>query len=197
MGRSRFAAAALLALSAGAGASRGADLCEGCWEIGGRAAYIFPSKESGSEPAAGAGAVGSFRFKPFWSVGLTLDRVPTRITDGPDETLSFLSVSFEYTFRANRDQKSRPYVAFAAGFAFDQVASAGGTASSNLTGPVSGRSRPASDHGIMFGVVAGGLTGLTDRLYLRYEGRLLEWSSFGVGSHGSEILVGLVYRLGR
>ena len=191
MGRSSLGAILLLAALTGTGTPSAAELCEGCWETGGRVSYLAPSSDSGTNAAAGVGAQAGFRFKPFWSVHFALDRTPSRISDGPDEALTLLSIAFEYTFRASREQRTRPFMGFVAGFTFDQVAS--GVAPGGST---SVRSSPASDNSLMYGLAAGGLTTLSDRVYLRYEGRLLKWSTFGIGTHASDLLVGIVVKLG-
>jgi len=142
------------------------------------------------------GAEARFRFRPFWSVAFTFDTIPTKISKGPDESLRFLSISFEYTMRANREQRSRPFVAFTTGLVFDHV-STGSAGVGKITPPVTARSLPQGDHGVSYGIALGGVTTLTDRLYLRYEGRLLKWSTFGIASSSNEILAGLTLKLGR
>jgi hypothetical protein len=129
-------------------------------------------------------------------VGFALDAIPTRIKNGPDESLHFLTLSFEYTMRATREQRSRPFLDFIAGLAFDHASSIS-TKIAGITPPLTAHSLPESDHGAVYGIGFGGLTTLTDRLYLRYEGRLMKWSSFGIASSSNEILAGLTLKLGR
>jgi len=193
--RSSRVAALLLAALAGTGIIRGADLCEGCWEVGGRANFFVPRSSSGTEAGLGVGAQAGYRFKPFWSAVFSLDRTPTRITDGPDETISFLTLALEYTFRSQREKTTRPFLSFVTGFAFDHVAGEDVTART-VSGPVTTRTSGASDHGLLFGIATGGFTTLTPRLYLRYEVRFQNWSAFGSSEHTKDLLVGLVYRLG-
>jgi hypothetical protein len=181
---------------AATGAAPASDLCEGCWELGGRVPYVITRGDAGTESAPGLGAVGSFRFKPFWSVGFAFDRLPTKISDGPDETISFLTISFEYTFRSTRNQATRPVLFLTSGFAYDHI-SPGSVTVPTTAGPVTATSLPENSHGLLLGAGAGGLTTLSDRLYLRYEGRLVKWSTFGVTSRTTQILVGLAYRFGR
>jgi hypothetical protein len=129
-------------------------------------------------------------------VGFALEAIPTRIKNGPDESLHFLTLTFEYTMRATREQRSRPFLDFIAGLAFDHVSSIS-TRVAGITPPLTAHSLPESDHGAVYGIGIGGLTTLTDRLYLRYEGRLMKWSSFGIASSSNEILAGLTLKLGR
>ncbi|MBI3448551.1 MAG: outer membrane beta-barrel protein [Acidobacteria bacterium] len=192
MARSSFVAAAILAACAATGATPAGDLCEGCWEAGGRGTYLLTSGDTGSDPAPAFGVEGAFRFKPFWSVRFALDRAQTRVPDGADETLHFLTIAFEYTLRAEREQRTRPVILFVAGFGFDHV-----SADTASAGPVVGRSEPGGDHGLTYGLGAGALTTLTDRLYLRYEGRCVRWSSFGAVSKANEILVALDFKFGQ
>jgi len=189
--RSSLVAAVILAAWAATGTSAAKDLCEGCWEVGGRGAYLLTSGDTGSDPTAAFGVEGAFRFKPFWSVRFSLDRARTRVPDGADETLHFLMLAFEYTLRAERDQRTRPIILFTAGFGFDHV-----SADSASAGRVVGRSEPEGDHGLTYGVGAGALTTLTDRLYLRYEARYVKWSSFGAVSKANEIVLALNYKFG-
>jgi hypothetical protein len=168
--------------------ARAADLCEGCWEVGFRGAYLDPSSSAGLDPTPGGGVTAAFRFRPFWSVEFALARYPGRIPDGPDETLGFFDLSLIYTFHAAREQRTRPYAFFVAGLASDQIqgATSGSTSS-----------RPASDYGLSEGIGAGGLTEIGTRSFLRYEARFINWSSFGISQSALVATVGAVFRLGR
>ncbi len=174
-----------------------AEICEGCWEVGGRGAFLLPGDEGGLEPTWGAGAFGAFHFRPFWSVGLALDRYPGSIEDGPDETLTMFMVRGTFTFRAERDQRTRPYGFFGAGVAFDQVGSDERVISLPGGGAISSRSKPDSDAGVAYAFGLGGHTSLTDRTWLRFEGQWTTWSTFGIAPDALRIVVTWTRRLGR
>lgn len=192
----RRAAAALLAAACSLGAIQAADICEGCWEIGGRAGAMIPSAETGMDPSLGIGAFGAFHFRPYWAVEFGLDRHPGRIENGPDETVTFFTVRGAFTFRAVRERRTRPYIFMGMGLGYDQV----GTSERSVATPfgrVTARTRPDSDAGLAYVLGAGALTHLKGRLWLRYEGQWITWSTFGLGQDGLRALGTLTWRLGR
>lgn len=178
------------------GAVRAAEICERCWELGGRAGALFPSEESGLDPSAGLGAFGAFHFRPYWAVEFGLDRHPGRIKDGPDETLTFFMIRGAFTFRAAREQRTRPFVFMAAGLAYDQVGTQERSISSTV-GRLRVRTKPDSEAGIAYSLGAGGLTNLRGRLWVRYEAQWITWSTFGLEQTGLRALGTLTWRLGR
>jgi len=193
--RSRRLGAALV-LAAAVGLTPAAELCEGCWEFGGRGAWLSPSSEAGTEPAAGAGAFAAFRFRPFWSVEFSLDAHPTKIGDGADETLAFLSLALEYTFRAAREQRTRPYLFFTMGMMRESVQSDERSVRTAGSGMILVRSEAAEDNSFTWGLGGGGLTSFGKRSWLRYEARLTRWATFGIGQQGWDFLVGVGFTLG-
>jgi hypothetical protein len=189
-------AAALAAAALSIVPVRAAEICEGCWEVGGRGAALIPGDEGGLEPTWGVGAFATFHFRPYWSAGFSLDRYPGSIEDGPDETLTLLMVRGALTFRAEREQRTRPYGFFGAGVAYDHVAAEEVTIATQ-TGPVSARTQPDSDTGVAYCLGAGGHTALGSRTWLRYEGQWTSWSTFGIAPDALRLVVTLTRRLGR
>jgi outer membrane protein with beta-barrel domain len=164
--------------------------------MGGRAAYFSPSGASGMDASAGLGFYGSFRFRPFWSVELGFDRTASQITNGPNETLEAFTAAFEYTFRSDRQQRTRPYMFFGGGLFHDGVST--GRASLRVGGrTIAATSTPESDTTLGYALGVGGLTQLTERAALRYEIRLLTWSTFGSSQSAADFVVGMGFRLGR
>lgn len=182
----------MAALAASATASA-ADLCEGCWELGGRGDWMSPSSSAGVDPSLGLGVSGLFRFRPYWALEFGYDRHPGSIPDGPDETLSFFTVTGMITFRSARDQRVRPYAFFGGGFAFDQIASSEVRISS-AGRSITARSEPAGDNSLAYAIGGGAISSLTERTWLRLEARWLQWSSFGVSQDSLQISAGLWYR---
>ncbi len=196
MAGARWLAAALLAVSTAIPFASGAEICEGCWEVGGSTAYLLPGDEGGLEPTWGAGAFGAFHFRPYWSVGFGLDRYPGSIENGPDETLTFLTVRGTLTFRSERDQRTRPYGFFGAGVAFDQVGTDEAVISTQ-TGPISARSEADSDVGVAYALGVGGHMSLGKRSWLRFEGQYTTWSTFGIAPDAFRFIIAWTRRLGR
>jgi hypothetical protein len=104
----RVLLATALGLAIAVGSAPAAEICEGCWEIGGRAGYLATSDDVGAESSALLGATGRFHFRPYWSLEFALDLFSGETPSGPDETLTFLTVSGAYTVRAAREQRTRP-----------------------------------------------------------------------------------------
>jgi hypothetical protein len=186
----------LTAAISATGTTYGAELCEACWEVGGRAGVMAPSEDAGLGTTPGVGAFGLFHFRRFWSVQFGLDRHPGAIDQGPDETLTFFLVRGAFTFRAERDQRTRPFAFFGAGLVFDHV----GTDEREITTPagsIRARSDPDSDTGPAYIFGVGGVTSLKERTWLRYEAQWITWSTFGIGQEGFRVLAALTWRLGR
>jgi len=191
--RTAAGAFVLLLAIAAAAPTTAADLCEGCWELGGRGAWLTPSSSAGVDPSAGLGFSGVFRFRPYWALEFSYDRHPGSIPDGPDETLSFFTVSGMITFRSAREQKTRPYASFGGGFAFDQIGSER-TRITTSGRTVTARSTPAGDNSLVYSIGGGALTSLTEHTWLRLEARWLQWSSFGISQSSPQIAAGIWYR---
>jgi hypothetical protein len=183
-------------LAAASGPAAAADLCEGCWELAGRASWIEPGSEAGARAAAGPGILGGFRFRPFWSVDFAIDRHATQVPDGPDETLTTISSSFTYTFRSGREQRTRPLVHLTLGLVRDAVASRRTTIPSG-SGRLPASSGPDADGGVLYAFGGGALTHLTSRTFLRYDARFVRYSTFGATREAIQISVGAGARLGR
>lgn len=127
---------------------------------------------------------------------MALDHHPGSIPDGPDESFTFLIISGSFTFRAERDQRTRPYVFLGGGLVYDSVSS------NRVQVDTPSRSLPASapssnDTGFVYGLGGGGLTSLSSRTWLRYEVRWLQWSTFGIDQDALQFGVGVTWRLGR
>lgn len=125
-----------------------------------------------------------------------LDHHPTRIVDGPDVSFTLLTAAFEYTFRSARDQRTRPFGYLLLGAAREAIDA--DTASAPISGPgsVTAHSSSVLDHSVVYGIGAGGLSSMGKRYWLRYEARLLQWSTFGESQTAVELLVGLAFRTG-
>lgn len=173
-----------------------ADLCEGCWEIGGRGSVLLPGSGSGMKTTGGVGAFAAFRFRPFWAVHIGLDRLPGSIKDGPKETLTLLTVRGAYTFRSSRDQRTRPFMSFGSGLIYDQVRPETRSLATQL-GRVTVRSGPDSDTGLVYTLGGGSLTSFGTRTWLRLEGEWISWSTFGIGESRFRILGTISFRVGR
>lgn len=195
-GASRLAAVLLAILLLSGGSSLAEDICEGCWELGGRGSVLLPGSDTGLEPVVGLGGFGSFHFRPYWSVEFSLDRHPGAIEDGPDETLTLFSVRGAYTLRSARDQRHRPFIYLGVGIAADQIGTIERTISTPA-GPVTARTDPDSDTGVAYLLGGGGLSHLKGRLWLRYEGQWLTWSTFGLQQDGVRLMATLTWRMGR
>ncbi len=180
----------------GVGSAPAADICEGCWEVGGRGGYLATSDDVGADSSALLGAAGQFHFRPYWSLAFALDLFPGEIPGGADETLTFLILSGAYTFRAAREQRTRPYGLVGAGLAYDRISSSTARIMTP-SGPVTARSESASEAGFAYVLGGGGLSTLTERTWLRYEARWIQWSSFGIRQQAVALNVGLSVRLGR
>jgi len=168
-------------------------MCEGCWEVGGRGAWLSPSETAGADPSLGMGLSGLFRFRPSWAVELAYDRHPGSIPDGPNETFSFLTVTGHITFRSAREQRTRPYLLIGAGFAFDHISS-GSVDVSLPGGAVTAHGEPASDHGLAYSLGGGSVTSLSNQIWLRLEAKWLRWSSYGLDQDSIQVAAGLWYR---
>lgn len=175
------------------------ELCEGCWEVGGRLGWLEPSSSSGMDSSLALGGTAAFRFRPFWSVLFALDHHPTRLVDGPHDSFTLVTAAFEYTFRAARDQRTRPFGYFALGAAREAIdADTASAPTSDPGSPESVQSHSSSvlDHSVVYGVGAGAVTSMGKRHWLRYEVRLLQWGTFGESQSAAELLVGMVFRTG-
>lgn len=193
---SRLASALIIVAVSTVGFAAAEDICEGCWEVGGRGGVLLPGQDTGLNPSAGFGGFGSFHFRPFWAVEFGLDRHPGSVKDGPDETVTLLMIRGAFTFRSSRDQRTRPFMTGGLGLAFDQI----GTSERTITTPagrVSARSNADSSTGVAYEISAGALTWLRGRLWLRYEGQWVTWSTFGIDQEGFRILGSLTWRMGR
>ncbi|HXI03489.1 MAG TPA: hypothetical protein VNI57_09970 [Candidatus Saccharimonadales bacterium] len=173
-----------------------ADLCEGCWELGGRGSLLLPGGGSGLKTTEGIGAFAAFRFRPYWAIHFGLDRLPGSVEDGPDETLTLLMVRGAYTFRSSRDQRTRPFGYFGAGLIQDQVRPQSRSVATAV-GRVTVRSGPDSDSGIVYTLGGGSLTSFGTRTWLRLEGQWITWATFGIGENSFRILATLSFRVGR
>jgi opacity protein-like surface antigen len=191
---SSSAAAVLLICLAGLGSAAGAEMCEDCWEIGGRGIFLHPSSDAGTDPTFGIGVNGLYRFRPYWSVEVAYDRHPGSIPDGPDETVTFLTVTGSFTFQAAKDLRTRAYLLLGAGLAHDHVSSFE-TRVTTPSGVVRASSDAASDNGTAYVLGAGGLTSLKKKLWLRYEARWVQWSTFDIDQGALQIMVGVTYKI--
>ena len=185
---------ALLAIAAAAAPVGAAELCEACWEIGARGAFISPSSESGVDPAPSLGVSATFRFRPFWSVDAALDHAVSSIADGPDDSLTTFGVSLTYTFRAARDQRTHPYACFVTGLLHESIG--GGTSSAATgAGSVTASSKAFDDLTLLYGIGAGGMTSLGESLFLKWEGRVFRYDTFGIPQNATMLHIGIVWKI--